>query len=229
MGINYSPKIVTDGLVLCLDAANPLSYTPGDSLWKDLSGNGNNGTLANGAIYNTNNKGNIIFGGNDDIVSISASNSLGKSTSYTTSAWVRYTNIGHTGWMMICDSVNYGVGGGYMMWLTSDSPSNGKLLASFDGNWQYGTVRIPPNSWTNLCISKNNNQLSFYVNGLFDITRTYNFNSSTSSTSVDIGYSMRNTGYPFNGNISQVSIYNKALTSQQILDNYRATKGRFGL
>ena len=229
MAVYGGPDIVADGLVLHLDAGNSKSYPGSGSTWFDLSGNENNGTLANGAIYNTNNKGNIIFGGNDDIVSVSASNSLGKSIFYTTSAWVLYKDVGHTGWMMICDSVSYGVSGGYMMWLTSDSPSDGKLLASFDGNWQYGTVRIPPNSWTNLCISKNNNQLSFYVNGLFDITRTYNFTSSTSSTNVDIGYSMRNTGYPFNGNISQVSIYNKALTSQQILDNYRATKGRFGL
>ena len=38
MGINYSPKIVTDGLVLCLDAANPLSYPGSGSTWNDLSG-----------------------------------------------------------------------------------------------------------------------------------------------------------------------------------------------
>ena len=70
MGINYSPKIVTDGLVLCLDAANPLSYTSCDSIWRDLSGNGNNGTLLGGPNYISNNGGLLIFDGVDDYINV---------------------------------------------------------------------------------------------------------------------------------------------------------------
>ena len=93
---------------------------------------------------------------------------------------------------------------------------------------QVATVRIPPNKWTNVCISKNNNQLSFYINGQFDVTITYNFNSSLSDANVDIGGSPRNN-YPFNGTISNVQIYNRALSPTEILQNYNATKGRFRL
>ena len=199
------------------------------TIWSDLSGNGNTGTLTNGVGYGNSNSGSFVFDGTNDFVSISASSSLGKSLNYTTSAWVRYSDVGYTSWMMVCDSVVYSIGGGYMMWISSDSPATGKLLASFDGSWQYGTVRIPPNTWTHITISKNNNQLSFYINGLFDVTRTYNFNSSTSSTAVDIGYSSRNAGYPVNGNISQVSIYNRALTAAEVQQNFNALRGRFGI
>jgi hypothetical protein len=196
----------------------------------DLSGKSNNGTLTNGPLYNNNNVGSLVFDGANDYVSLPASSSLGKSINYTTSAWVKYSDVGYTSWMIICDSVDYNVGGGYMMWLDDSAPSTGKRLASYDGSigWQYGTVRIPPNIWAHVCISKNNNALSFYVNGLFNVTITYNFNSSTSSTAVDIGGSNRN-GYPFNGNIAQVSIYNRALSAAEVQQNFNATRGRYGI
>ena len=227
MGIAYNSRVVVEGLVLALDAGNSKSYPGSGTTWTDLSGRGNTGTLTNGPTYSSANGGSLVFDGSNDYVSTSASSSLGKSINYTTSAWVKYSDVGYTSWMMICDSIDYGVGGGYMMWISSDSPATGKLLASYDGSWQYGTVRIPPNTWTHITISKNNNQLSFYINGLFDVTRTYNFNSSTSSTAVDIGYSSRNVGYPVNGNISQVSIYNRALSATEIQQNYNALKSRY--
>jgi hypothetical protein len=229
MAITRGPKIVRDGLVLYLDAGDRNSYPGSGTTWKDLSGNGNNGTLTNGPTFNSGSGGSIIFDGSDDYVNLPASSTLGKSIYYTTSAWIRYEDTGYTSWMIVCDSVNYGVGGGYMMWINDSSPATGKLLASWDGSWQYATTRIPPNTWTNVCISKNNNQVSFYVNGQFDVTRTYNFNGNTSSTDVDIGGSPRNSTYRFNGNIAQVSIYNRALTADEILQNYNTVKGRFNL
>jgi hypothetical protein len=53
MAISYNPRIVTDGLVLALDAGNPKSYPGSGTTWTDLSGNGNNGTLVNGVGYNS--------------------------------------------------------------------------------------------------------------------------------------------------------------------------------
>ena len=68
MSNNYGPKIVTDGLVLCLDAADQNSYPGSGNTWYDLSGNGNNGTLVNGVGYNSGNLGSLVFGGVDDYV-----------------------------------------------------------------------------------------------------------------------------------------------------------------
>jgi hypothetical protein len=57
MAYQNGPKIVADGLVLCLDAGNPKSYTGSGTTWTDLSRNGNNGTLTNGPVFNTGDKG----------------------------------------------------------------------------------------------------------------------------------------------------------------------------
>lgn len=66
------PNIVTDGLVLYLDAANTKSYPGSGTTWNDLSGNGNNGTLINGYIFNSIGNGNLVFDGSNDYVNINA-------------------------------------------------------------------------------------------------------------------------------------------------------------
>ena len=65
MGTSYNPHIVSDGLVLCLDAANPRSYPGSGTSWYDLSGNGNNGTLVNGVGYSSDNAGSLVFDGGE--------------------------------------------------------------------------------------------------------------------------------------------------------------------
>ena len=64
---NYGPRIVTDGLVLCLDAGNSKSYPGSGTAWNDLSRNGNNGTL-NGPTFNSADRGSIVFDGTNDYV-----------------------------------------------------------------------------------------------------------------------------------------------------------------
>ena len=67
MALSHSPKIVTDGLVLCLDAGDRKSYSGSGTTWTDRSGEGNNGTLVNGPTFDSGNGGSIYFdGGNDD-------------------------------------------------------------------------------------------------------------------------------------------------------------------
>ena len=91
--IAYNPKIVTDGLVLCLDAANPKSYPGSGTTWYDLSGNGNHGTLINGPTYNSDNKGSIVFDGIDDYVSFT--NPLNQSQlnqAWTIQGWINISS-----------------------------------------------------------------------------------------------------------------------------------------
>jgi hypothetical protein len=63
MAIFNNPRIITDGLVLALDAGNPKSYPGSGTAWTDLSGNGNTGTLVNGTGYNSGNGGSLVFDG----------------------------------------------------------------------------------------------------------------------------------------------------------------------
>ena len=64
----YGPRIVSNGLVLCLDAANKRSYPGTGTTWTDLSGNSNNGTLTNGPTFSAGNMGSILFDGTNDYV-----------------------------------------------------------------------------------------------------------------------------------------------------------------
>ena len=72
MSTKYSPKIVTDGLVLCLDAANSKSYPGSGTSWNDLSRNNNTGTLTNGPTYTSSFGGSSVFDGTNDYVSKSS-------------------------------------------------------------------------------------------------------------------------------------------------------------
>ncbi len=74
--IAYYGNIVKDGLVLLLDAAKKDSYPGSGTLWRDVSGNGNNGTLTNGPIFNSNNGGSVVFDGSNDYVPLTTSNLL---------------------------------------------------------------------------------------------------------------------------------------------------------
>ena len=69
-----APAIVTNGLVVNLDAGNPDSYNGGGTNWRDLSGNGNNGTLVNGPTYGSSNGGHFLLDGTDDYISLPSSN-----------------------------------------------------------------------------------------------------------------------------------------------------------
>ena len=73
MGLSHSPNIVTDGLVLCLDAANRRSYPGSGNSWLDLSGNGNNGTFGSGTAaptFSSGNGGSLVFDGSNDYVEV---------------------------------------------------------------------------------------------------------------------------------------------------------------
>jgi hypothetical protein len=89
MAFNYSPKIITDGLVLYLDAANPKSYVSGSTTWGDLSRGGNNGTLVNGPTFSSANGGSIVFDGVNDYINCGTNSSLRPSQQITINSWIK--------------------------------------------------------------------------------------------------------------------------------------------
>jgi hypothetical protein len=110
MGIAYNPRTITDGLVLCLDAANPKSYPGSGTIWTDLSGNGNNGTLVNGVGYNSGNLGSLVFDGVDDVINLSSSSSIQNlTTNFTISTIVR-TNVSGGHYSIFTKGNNFGQG-----------------------------------------------------------------------------------------------------------------------
>jgi hypothetical protein len=225
MALQHSPSIVTSGLVLCLDAANPRSYPGTGTSWTDISGNNAIGTLTNGPTYNSANGGSIVLDGVNDMVQVpNTSGLLGFTGPITLMAWVN----GASG-LVISSGVAYGLfsEGSIRYWYWSGSP-----------NWiNYSTVSsvIPSNVWTHIAVSHTpgGSYLPFfYANG--------NAVASTGSapTPVNAGSPSSLTigeynGYqpysPYNGKVSNVQIYNRALTAAEVLQNFNALRGRYGI
>ena len=94
MGISYNPKIVTNGLVLCLDAANAKSYPGSGTAWTDLSGLGNTGTLTNGPTYSSANNGSIVLDGINDYTSITCAANTIRAYNSTTQFIIKLPTYG---------------------------------------------------------------------------------------------------------------------------------------
>jgi alpha-tubulin suppressor-like RCC1 family protein len=90
MGVAYNPRLVTDGLVLALDAGNTKSYPGSGTSWTDISGQGGSATLTNGPTFSSSNLGSIVFDGiNDYVASVS---NITLANAFSISLWVKHTN-----------------------------------------------------------------------------------------------------------------------------------------
>ena len=222
MGAYSGPDVVEDGLVLCLDAGNTKSYGGSGTTWTDLSGNGNTGTLTNGPTYSSSDGGSIVFDGSNDDVSItsyqlSTSNS---SAPYTLSAWINRTGTTTGGGIITQYSGEFSDRFGFR-------ERNSKLSWWKGGSdLAISTNNIPINVWKYVVgVKRSDNSVSIYLDSVEVGTGTDNVDFA--NTTLKIG--RFGTIAPFSGNISQVSIYNKALTAAEVAQNYNATRSRFGL
>jgi hypothetical protein len=226
LGIHFGiSSAASKGLILHLDAGNTNSYPGSGTTWTDLSGNGNNGILTNGPIFDSGDGGSIVFDGSNDFVKPPNSTTL-QLTNFTLSSWVRI-NVQNISQFIIDTSTNSGFGYGYSYRINSD---NKIRFWAFDANNNLNsTTTILPNIWYNILVTYNNTSKlqSIYINGVFDISNTHT-NTFVVSTvaNLQIGGSSILGGY-FNGRIAQTSIYNRALSASEVLQNYNATKGRY--
>jgi hypothetical protein len=233
MALAHSPKIVTDGLVLCLDAANSKSYPGSGTVWSDLSGNGNNGTLVNGVGYSSENKGSMIFDGVDDYVDCGTVSQVGSSlTGLTVSVWYK---VGANRTEIIAEN-----GTGFTtntFYLAQENGTNLSFaVANSSGHYQriYGTSSYTIGNWYNFVgVWSSGLSLLAYINGQ-DTSRSllspFGNLSSVRSGNSNLFIARRPEGsFYTTGNISQTYIYNRALTAQEIQKNYLATKSRYGL
>ena len=231
MAFNFSPKVVTDGLVLYLDAANSKSIVSGSTTWNDLSRGNNNGTLVNSPAFNSSNGGSIVFDGVDDYVNCGTINDLG-SINRTINIWFKVITLSLGGAKRIISLVTDDTGATDTPAFTAAYATSLSTLAfGFGGTPYNGYIQNVPfvlNTWINLCCSINSNTLNAYINGAF-IGSATNTGSVGVNQIIYLGRYNNFFGQYGNVNISQTSIYNRALTAQEVLQNYNATKTRFGL
>jgi hypothetical protein len=217
------PNIITDGLVLSLDAGNNKSYQSGSTTWFDRSGRGNNGTLTNGPTFNSANGGSIVFDGVNDYVSMG--NFIQNITAFTVNHWITL-NISQTTRTIFS---NYSTVGGPRGWVTGISDSTANVVKFFLGDSTlFSTFALIVGIPYYVTVTYNSGNPTIYINGVFNNSSTTTITYSSLALNNDIG--RLGTGIQnFNGRISQVSVYNRALTPDEILQNYNATKTRFGL
>ena len=219
MSLYHSPQISLNGLVLCLDAANPKSYPGSGTTWTDLSGNGNNGTLVNGVGYSGDNLGSLVFDGVNDYVTINLSKAT-IGSNLTFSIWIQCLGEQSVkGVFQIANGLNDNV-----PWILLQRTTSTTVRWYLNGNYRI-TNNLSDSTYANLTLTYNGTTWIAYKNGISDGTYTGGLGGfSGNSTWLGNGYN----GY-LNGKIPQVSIYNRALTASEIQQNYNATKGRFRL
>jgi hypothetical protein len=228
MAVNYSPKISTDGLIFYLDAANTRSYPGSGTTWSDLSRGGSNGILTNGPTFNNENGGSIVFDGVDDFVSIPGTLTL---TQATFVSWIR-RNGSQNGYNGIIVSRG-GTGGNTTgMNFNSLGVMLGYTWNDVPNTYAWNSNLIPPDiTWCMVAVSINPTSAVAYLCTSSGITSATNNVTHASTTLAGLRVANDAIGFYrcFNGRISVAQIYNRALSSTEIAQNYNATKGRFGL
>jgi prepilin-type N-terminal cleavage/methylation domain-containing protein len=217
--------IVTDGLILNLDAGIPASYPGSGTTWFDLSGGNNHGTLINGVGYNIANGGSLIFDGINDYVIVSNNISPGTGD-FSVAAWVYKTEIVANRYIW-----DFGANGGTLS--TGTSINNGfryyNPTIGVRGVLYTSGPTHSINTWYNIVISRISGSTKFYSNGVLINSANDSGNIGTWGTNFNIGR-YGGGGYIHQGNIANILVYKgKGLTLQEVQQNFNVTRGRFGL
>lgn len=226
MSLSHSPNIVRNGLVLYLDAANLKSYPGSGSTWNDISGNENNGTLINTPTFSSSNAGYFTFNGSNNYINIPTSSNItfNSNDSYSVSSWFYVSSLPGRWSGIVTKSRD--LGSWYGLWI---DPGNLYTFASTTNNVNlYGSnVTV---GWHNVCgvLNKSNNIKILYVDGIQVASTVPTSYYSIGSGDLTIGFAKGTNEY-FNGIISNATIYNKALSSTEVSQNFNALKDRYSI
>ena len=214
MGLKHHPRVVTNGLIYYLDAANTRSYSGSGLTAYSLIGIAN-GAVNNGTGFTTSFGGAFVFDGSNDHIQLDKT-LLSGTQDFTISLWIEGNGVGSFG-NFPAGNLQVLYGSTYLgMWL-----GNSSAYTASPGTY----YRSGPN---NFIVSRaNGSDLFVYYNTLLIDTGVSSVEIGN-TTNYRIGLNTSN-GEPLNGKIYSLTIYNRALTAQEILQNYNATKTRYGL
>ena len=207
-------SIIYDGLVLYLDAGNPNSYPGSGTTWYDLSGKGYNGTLVNGPTYSSVNNGVIVLDGVNDYINVPINLT---NTTYTIMGASRYVTVTN-------GRTFSGQNNNWLMGHWNNSTSK-----HYAGGWVTSSTasQFPNTNWAIYTATGNHSAdiWSFYINSALYVS---NNGGSNGPDGLAIGSYMTTSEFS-NSHIGFVLAYNRVLSSTEILQNYNALKGRYGL
>ena len=220
MSLNHSPAIVTDGLILCLDAANIRSYPGTGTTWTDLKG-GNNGTLVNSPSFSAENGGRIVFDGTDEYMD---DITIPNTTNQLTVEFALNYNDG--GYFNIFEA-SYNVRP--MLWVDSSERLECSYSTAAGGFVSPGNYIDQDIIATVLFDGTATPGISLYVNGSLVGTKTTQH--VTWSDGLDFTFFNRNNSGTrslfYKGEVYSIKFYSRILTADEIRRNYEATAGRY--
>jgi hypothetical protein len=213
-------KIVTDGLVLALDAADKNSYPGSGTTWRDMSGNNYSGSLTNGPTFSNNS---IVFDGVDDSV---VTNLTGTINNLTVECWYRGTKVTRNHLWNFGLSVNEtnlscDFNDGYDLWMYWEGGGNNRVRYNIDGSFTDSTIKC-------LVFTHIGSTNKVFLNGT-ELTITESGGVQTFTNVNGTGTFNLADVVSFSGNIYNTKVYNRALSASEILQNYNAQKSRFNL
>jgi hypothetical protein len=232
-GITISPSysVVTDGLVFELDSGNPASYPGSGNDWYDLVGN-DDATLPNGATYSADNGGILTFSRSLS-QSAHAASMPGPLTTFTAETWVKFNALDITSGNATCTitevynstPINYTIGTG----MTGNTTT--WQGGYYDGAWHLaGTVVPVINRWYCMTVTYNGTDVQFYINGALNDTVAAGSTPGYSGLGMHIGERWDGaylTESFLDGSIPIVRLYDRALSSAEVNQNYMANQSRF--
>jgi hypothetical protein len=220
MATNYSPRIVTDGLICCVDGGDPKSYAGSGTVWTDRVSASNNFTL-NGSPAHDSTEGSFSF--NNNPWAKSANTSL-LTASYTKVVWFYPLST--------CANIVSGGSsdGQHAFWMKNTSDT---LYAGHNSSWELVSHRPNPSGdmlnqwWCGIVTFDTSVGWVLYLNG-------EQVDSNSATTAFTGSGAVRIAAYDdginlFNGKIAAVQIYNRAITAAEVTQNFSAFRGRFGL
>jgi len=243
MAVTGTPRMVTDGLVLYLDAANVKSYPGSGTTWTDLSSTAITGSLTNGPTFSSNVNGAIVFDGTNDNINLGDSDFgiSSSSSGISISTWVlvgRFQSYS----AILSRTSDISPYGGWQLNTNNDGGTNKFDFAiNAGGTWRTwvslgGTFSTQPTTgvWYHICGTYNKSTISLYQNGVLlsgrsaigDILYSSGINASWIGRRWQTSVS---EGTYFSGSIASLSVYNRALSASEISQNFEATRERFGV
>lgn len=233
MAFHYSPKVVTNGLLMYLDAGNTKSYIGTGSNWINIKDSSSSAILMYTASYSPPNS--ISFNGNYDVVNCGGSGVNGiydLTASLTLDVWVKPTTLRNNSFI-----ITKGWGDTFQILANSTKYEFDIYGPTVSVSHSVISTTTPViNKWYNIVGTFDGSNLKIYINGTLENTSAYSgpiYSSPGFNLAVgNISHMITSTTYPdkgFIGNISVAKVYNIAISSSDVLQNYNALKGRYGL
>ena len=226
MALQHSPSIVTSGLVLCMDAGNPRSYPGTGTVWNDAITTGFNATLINGPVFTNNSSSSFFtFDGVNDIATIPNNTALDTQTP-SVEVWVKTNATTQNGFWFEKGTVNSQYAlfqeGASIQWRLGALGDLTTTTASY----------MNVSSWYQVVGTFTSGSRILYINGVQVNSNTTTGTLSTNSNGMSIGAYGGTSGsnsYFYNGALSICRVYNRVLTPAEVLQNFNALRGRYGL